>query len=94
MSLADVNLHSFGFSSFSFCGNELKNICDITDTLAPVSNSSVVVHCCTVMKYSALIPSDKASLMITSISSNSQSKLEDIKSEYLLKRLSKSSSSV
>ena len=71
------------FSTFVFCGNELKNFCDMTDTLVPVSNSTVVVvHCCTVMEYSALIPSEEASFMITPISLNSQSKLEDIKSEH------------
>ena len=51
------------------------------DTLAPVSNRAIVVCCCTVMEYSTLIPSEETVLM-TSISLNSQSELEDIKSEY------------
>ena len=63
------------------------------DTLAPISNSTVVVHCCTVREYSVLIPSEEASLMIILIPLNSQSELEDIKSQYWLKKFSKSSSS-
>ena len=82
MPLAGVTVHAFGFGNFSFCGKEVKNFCDITDTLEPMSNSVVVVHCCTVMQYSTLIPSEEASFMITSISLNSQSELADIKSEY------------
>ena len=77
MPLADVTVHAFGFSSFSFC-NELKNICDMNDTLAPVSTSAVVVYCCTAMEYFTLIPSDEASLITTSISLDSQSELEDM----------------
>ena len=82
MPLAEVTVHVFGFINFGFCANELKNFCDMTDKLGPVSKYTVVVPCCTVMEYSALNPLEEASFRMASISLNSQSKLEDIKSAY------------
>ena len=67
----------------------MKKFCDMTDILVHVSNSAVIVHCWTAMGYSALILSEKVSLMMTSMSLSSQSDVEDIKLEYWLKRLKK-----
>ena len=52
------------------------------DMFAPVSNSAVFVQYWTVIEYSALIPYEEASLMTTAISLDSQSEVEDSKSEY------------
>ena len=71
----------FSFNSFGFCGKELKNFCDMTDMLALLSDSAAVVYG-TVMDYSALISSDAAPLMTTSISLDSPPEVEDLKSEY------------
>ena len=80
--LAEATVQGFGFSNYGFLVIELKFFCDKTDTLSPVSNSAVVVHYYTVMEYSVLVPSKETSLMATSISLNSQSTLEDMKSEH------------
>ena len=44
MSLADVKVHVFDDGSYGCCGREMKNFCDMTDMLAPVSNSTIVAH--------------------------------------------------
>ena len=42
---AEMTVHVFDLSSFSFCDKVSKNFCEMTDMLAPVSNSAVVVYC-------------------------------------------------
>ena len=45
MLLTDITVHIFDFISFCCCGRELKNVCDMIDMLALVSNSAVVTCC-------------------------------------------------
>ena len=85
MPLPYFTVHVFGFNSFIFCGKELKICCDMADMLVPVSNNAVVVHCWTVMWYIALIPSKEFSAITMAISVNSQSDVDHIKLEYLVK---------
>ena len=70
--LADVTLCIQTFSNWGACGNDLKNLSEITEIFAPVSNGADVMMFWTMTWKVVLFPWRDTSLM-TTVSSSSQS---------------------